>query len=65
MPQYREPLKLRIPQTIGDVVRYYPESVTGRRLWSDRIFYRDPLTGETIPISVIWQDGGRRLCSIS
>ncbi|MBV8809328.1 MAG: hypothetical protein JO033_11700, partial [Acidobacteriaceae bacterium] len=50
MPQYREPLKLRILQTIVDVVRDYPENVEGRRRWSDRVFYRDPDTGIAAPL---------------
>lgn len=61
MPQYREPLKLRILQAMVDVVRHYPENASNRRLWSDRMFYRDPLTRETFPLSVLWQDGGPRV----
>jgi hypothetical protein len=58
MPQYREPLKARILQTMVDVVRDYPENIEGRRLWSDRVFYRDPLSGETSTLTAIWKDGG-------
>jgi hypothetical protein len=58
MPQYREPLKLRVLQTMVDVVRHYPENTFGRRQWSDRVFYRDPASGNTLPLSVIWPDGG-------
>lgn len=61
MPQYREPLKLRILQAMVDVMRHYPENASNRRLWSDRMFYRDPLTRETFPLSVLWQDGGPRV----
>jgi hypothetical protein len=58
MPQYREPLKARILQTIVDIVRDYPENIEGRRLWSDRVFYRDPLSGETSSLTAVWKDGG-------
>ncbi|MDQ2713080.1 MAG: hypothetical protein M3Y24_12780 [Acidobacteriota bacterium] len=58
MPQYREPIRLRVLQTMVDVVRDYPENVEGRRMWSDRVFYRDPFTGNTLPVRAIWMDGG-------
>ncbi len=61
MPQYREPIKLRVLQTMVDVVREYPENVAGRRLWSDRVFFRDPATQVTSPLSLIWSDGGPRV----
>jgi hypothetical protein len=40
MPQYHDPLKLRILQTMVDVVREYPDNFEGRRIWSDRVFFR-------------------------
>ncbi len=61
MPQYREPLKFRVLQAMVDVVRTYPENVQGRRLWSDRLFCRDPFTGNTVPLSAIWRNGAPRL----
>ncbi|HEX4169543.1 MAG TPA: hypothetical protein VHZ55_29115 [Bryobacteraceae bacterium] len=61
MPQYREPLRLRVLQTMMDVVRDFPENIEGRRVWSDRVFYRDPLTGVTTPLTAIWKDGGPRI----
>ncbi|HWD98983.1 MAG TPA: hypothetical protein VG345_08100 [Bryobacteraceae bacterium] len=57
MPQYQEPLKLRIVQTMVDVVRDYPENAEGRRTWSDRVFYREPDTGMVVPLSAVWKDG--------
>ncbi|MDQ2841085.1 MAG: hypothetical protein M3Y72_08615 [Acidobacteriota bacterium] len=57
MPQYREPLRLRVLQTIVDVVRDYPENMEGRRLWSDRVFYRDPDSASSIPLTALWRDG--------
>ena len=49
MPQYREPLKMRVLQTMVDVVREYPENFAGRRAWADRVFYRDPQTNIAVP----------------
>jgi len=60
MQQYRDPLRLRILQTIVDVVRDYPENVEGRRSWSDRVFFRDP-QGSTTALTHIWKDGGPKI----
>ncbi len=57
MPQYQEPLKLRILQTMVDIVREYPENFAGRKSWDDRIFYRDPTTNIPHPLAAIWGDG--------
>ena len=57
MPQYHEPLHLRMLQAMVDVVRDYPENPAGRKLWSDRIFWRNPVNGETAPVSSIWSQG--------
>lgn len=61
MPQYHEPLRLRILQTMVDVVRDYPENLEGRRTWADRVFWRDPDTGANLPLRVVWGDGGPRV----
>jgi hypothetical protein len=58
MPQYHEPLRLRILQTMVDVVRDYPENFEGRKFWGDRVFWRNPETGMTVPLASIWADGG-------
>ncbi len=58
MPQYREPLRMRVLQTMVDVVREYPENFGGRRTWADRVYYRDPETKETVPLAALWPDGG-------
>ncbi len=58
MPQYHEPLKLRILQTMADVVRDYPDNFEGRRLWSDRVFFRPSGDATPIPIGLIWKAGG-------
>ena len=57
MPQYREPLGLRILEMSWDILRTYPE-YPGRERWTDRIFY----VGEddvAKPLSVIWNDQAR------
>jgi hypothetical protein len=61
MPQYSEPLKLRVLQTMLDVVRDYRENPEGRRTWSDRVYYRDPVSGEVLPLSIVWSDGGPQI----
>lgn len=58
MPQYHEPLKLRVLQTMVDVVRDYPDNFEGRRLWSDRVFFRPSGDAEPVPIGSIWKMGG-------
>jgi len=58
MAQYREPLKMRVLQTMVDVVREYPENFAGRRSWGDRVFYRNPETKATTPLAGLWKDGG-------
>lgn len=54
LPQYREPLRLRMIDTVWDIVREYPEYPAGRRRWNDRVFYRGE-DGVTRPLSAIWK----------
>ena len=54
MPQYREPLSLRILEASWDILRTYPEC-PGREHWTDRIFYFGE-DGVARPLSVIWKD---------
>jgi len=58
MPQYHEPLRLRVLQTMVDVVRDYPDNFEGRRLWSDRVFFRPSAHAEPVPLASIWKTGG-------
>jgi hypothetical protein len=58
MPQYREPLQLRVIETIWDIVREYPERAVGRRRWSDRVFYQLG-NGSVQPLSALWKGDGR------
>ncbi len=53
MPQYRESLRLRIIETMWDIVREYPERAAGRRRWNERIFYQWE-DGAVQSLSQIW-----------
>lgn len=56
MPQYSEPLRMRILQTMVDIVRDYPENLEGRRSWSDRVYYRQA-DGRPVPLRHYWPTG--------
>jgi hypothetical protein len=53
MPQYREPMPLRLFEAGWDVLRPYPE-YRGRERWMDRFFYRGE-DGVARPLSVVWK----------
>lgn len=55
MPQYREPLALRILSSITEVMRENAEHTHGWTRWSDRIFFRKD--GQVVQLSSSWQDG--------
>ena len=61
MPQYHEPLRLRVLHTMVDIVRDYPENLKGRRSWSDRVFYREPGSMMPIPMAAIWNGNGPKI----
>jgi hypothetical protein len=52
LPQYREPLALRVMEASWDILRPYPE-YPGREHWTDRVFYRCE-DGVARPVSQIW-----------
>jgi hypothetical protein len=54
LPQYREPMGVRILEAGWDVLRHYPE-YPGRERWIDRFFYRDE-NGIGQPLSTLWKD---------
>jgi hypothetical protein len=54
MPQYREPMALRMLEAVRDILRPYPE-YPGRERWIDRVFYTGD-DGMARPLSVIWSD---------
>lgn len=53
MPQYKEPMALRILEAAWDILRPYPE-YPDREHWTDRIFYRGH-DGIARPVSEIWK----------
>jgi len=61
MPQYHEPLRMRLLQTMVDIVRDYPENSKGRRSWTDRLFYRKPGSTTPIPFAAIWNGNGPKI----
>jgi hypothetical protein len=61
MPQYHEPLRMRVLQTMVDIVRDYPENLKGRRSWSDRVFYREPGSTTPIAMAAIWNGNGPKI----
>ena len=54
LPQYREPIRLRMIETMWDIVREYPEFPIGRRAWNERIFYCPPGRVPR-PLAQIWK----------
>ncbi len=55
LPQYREPMALRVLEAIWDILRPYPD-YPGRERWTDRMFYRG-YDGVVRSLSALW--GGR------
>ena len=54
MPQYREPMALRLLETAWEILRPYPE-YRGRERWTDRVFYRGE-DGVALPLSTVWRN---------
>jgi hypothetical protein len=54
MPQYDEPLTIRMLQAVLDVIREYPEYAPGCRRWDDRVFHPHQTTNTPRPISALW-----------
>jgi hypothetical protein len=53
LPQYQEPLILRIMDTLCDVLRYMPE-LAGQERWTDRVYF-SPRPGTVVPLSAKWE----------
>jgi hypothetical protein len=53
MPQYQEPLALRIMISMLDVLRDYPDYRAGSRRWDERVFHPNS-AGESRPLSELW-----------
>jgi hypothetical protein len=56
MPQYAEPWKLRMLQSVIDAVRHYPEFPQGSRTWDER-FYHPDANGVARPLCELWPGG--------
>jgi hypothetical protein len=56
MPQYAEPWKHRILQSVVDAVRHYPEFPQGSRTWDERVYHPDA-NGMIRPVSELWPRG--------
>ena len=54
MPQYREPMALRILETAWEILKVYPE-YRGRERWTDRVYYRYE-GGAAQTLSTVWKD---------
>lgn len=55
MPQYAEPLSIRVMQTVLDVIRDYPHFPAGSRRWDNRVFHPDWSTNTARPASELWK----------
>jgi hypothetical protein len=56
MPQYEEPMGLRLFQNFLDVIREYPEHPQGQRRWDERTFHPNH-EGEVVPVCRLWPNG--------
>jgi len=53
MPQYAEPMQLRVIQTLLDVIRLQPGRGRGRARWDDRVMHPNG-DGVDQPVSCLW-----------
>jgi hypothetical protein len=54
MPQYREPMPVRLLEAVWDILRPYPE-YAGRERWIDRVYYRGK-DDVALPLATVWGD---------
>jgi hypothetical protein len=55
MPQYAEPVSVRIARTLLDVIRHYPHFPRGSQRWDDRVFHPGVDGSMDRPISSLWK----------
>ncbi len=55
MPQYQDPLFLRMTRFLLDIVREYPENPVGSRRWDDRVFHPGRPRELMQPLSALWR----------
>jgi hypothetical protein len=53
MPQYVDPVAVRVWQTLLDVIRFYPNYPLGSRRWDERVFHPDS-AGVDRPLASLW-----------
>ncbi|HEV3220802.1 MAG TPA: hypothetical protein VGZ48_13615 [Candidatus Acidoferrales bacterium] len=55
MPQYQDPLCLRMTKFLLDAIREYPENPIGSRRWDDRVFHPGRPREVIQPLSALWR----------
>jgi hypothetical protein len=55
MPQYQEPLCLRMMKSLLDIIREYPENPVGSRRWDERVFHPGRPRELMQPLSALWR----------
>ena len=55
MPQYQDPLCLRMTRFLLDIIREYPENPVGSRRWDDRVFHPGRPRELMQPLSALWR----------
>lgn len=56
MPQYEEPMSLRLYQNFLDIIGEYPEYPEGQRRWDERTYHPNQ-QGEIVPLCKLWPNG--------
>ncbi|AXC11337.1 hypothetical protein ACPOL_2001 [Acidisarcina polymorpha] len=56
MPQYEEPMGLRLWQNFLDIIREYPNYPEGQRKWDERTYHPDH-AGAVVPVYKLWPNG--------
>src|SRR5262249_28093657 len=54
MPQYQEPLPMRIVMSLLDILRDYPDYRAGSRRWDERVFHPDS-SGADRSLAEFWE----------
>ena len=55
LPQYTEPMCVRVVRSVLDTIRYYPEHPAGSRSWDDRVFHPEGAGESYLPLSSLWK----------
>ncbi len=57
LPHYSEPMRYRILQNLGDIMKDYDNLPEGRRRWTDRVYY-EANDGTVRSLSTVWRGEG-------